>query len=339
MARPVRSARWSDAKHLIADPSWLWDAWLPRGVITAFVAAAGCGKTSVALDLARSVLTPAFWPDSENEAPLGKVLYIDSEGAGTLLKQRIAAYGVPEHNLFSFFEAEDCPIKGTAAVILNDPLHWQSVVHTVIEEHPDLIIIDSLAGSHSLDENSSAVRAVMEQIYALAQTGNCAVLCIHHLRKAREFEGGEISLDRIRGSSAINYWCRCIWAAQNINGVRRLYQIKNSFLPEDRWPRLSFELQDTKIEWSKRILMTDDEEKGFTALQAAKRFLAKLLSDNGGNMPLTEIEEAYKTAKHSRSVIYRAKAVLGITGTDTGGDRTWYLPSDLAPEENSTQDP
>ncbi|HKZ42659.1 MAG TPA: AAA family ATPase, partial [Candidatus Hodarchaeales archaeon] len=69
---------------------WLWPGWLPIGFVTILAGNPGVGKSMCALELARSVIEPADWPDRvKGPTNQGYVLWCDTESSQALLSERI----------------------------------------------------------------------------------------------------------------------------------------------------------------------------------------------------------------------------------------------------------
>ena len=79
----------------LPQTTWFWQAWIPRGLLTLLAAWPGVGKTYLALDLARRVITPLPAPD---ESPFalrtGHVIYVDAEDFLPDIYERALVWGM-----------------------------------------------------------------------------------------------------------------------------------------------------------------------------------------------------------------------------------------------------
>ena len=76
--------------------TWLWEGWIPRGLLSLLGSVPGAGKSLVALDLARRLIAGLPFPDgtplpSDGQAP--NVVYVDAEGIPQLISQRATSWG------------------------------------------------------------------------------------------------------------------------------------------------------------------------------------------------------------------------------------------------------
>jgi len=81
------------------------------------------------------------------------------------------------------------------------------------------VIVDSLSGGHALDENSAAMRTLLQALVGLAGRLQVPVIGVHHARKRNDLEGAKLTLDRVRGSSTITQFARSVFG---------MYRLKDS---------------------------------------------------------------------------------------------------------------
>ena len=88
----ITLTRASDVK--IRPIDWLWDGYLPRGMLTLLAGLPGCGKSTLSLAFAATVTSAGRWPDGTPMRTLGSVLIWSSEDAAdTVLTPRLMACG------------------------------------------------------------------------------------------------------------------------------------------------------------------------------------------------------------------------------------------------------
>ena len=91
-------------------------------------------------------------------------------------------------------------------ICLTNPEHIDRIEAILENDRPSLVVIDSLRGSHSDDENSSRVSAVLQTLAALAEQSGVAFVVVHHTRKMHRDE--TIDANSSRGSNAITALAR-----------------------------------------------------------------------------------------------------------------------------------
>ena len=229
----VRVATANDLGELLPSISWLWPNWLPRGFIALLAAVTGIGKSAVALWIARCLITPTCWPDGspgpEDSIP---VLWIDTESTQALLWDRIERWGLDGSKILL------PSIHPVADVRLDNRKTIERIGGILDTYAPQLIVVDSLRGAHSFDENDSRMVTMLQELAGIARDYDIAVLCVHHLRKKAPFENDHITLDRLRGSSVISQMARVIWTLESPNPIQpqvlRLRALKSNLalLPE-----------------------------------------------------------------------------------------------------------
>ena len=90
--------------------------------------------------------------------------------------------------------------------------HQQALLEAAFRDDIRLIVVDSLRGAHRGRENDSDLISLVGWLAAMARDTGKPVLLTHHLRKRSQGEGEEVTLDRIRGTSAILQPARVVWA-------------------------------------------------------------------------------------------------------------------------------
>ena len=148
----------------------------------------GCGKTFIALDMARSVAHQVAWQSQTVTG--GQVVYVAGEGVGGL-KKRIAAWHI--HKGLS--QRAPFVVVPSAVDLLDE--HNTADLHLTIQAVADgpvaLVIFDTLAGSMTGDENSSQdIGRAIGAMDGVREAFNCCVMAIHHsgkdsARGARQF--------------------------------------------------------------------------------------------------------------------------------------------------------
>ncbi|MCK5307161.1 MAG: AAA family ATPase [Zetaproteobacteria bacterium] len=311
---------WDEMAGLIGDVSWAWQPWLPRGFVTIVAAEVGIGKSVLCLRIAASILCGELWPDnSAYESERGAVLWCETEAAQALNMARAKAWGLPIDKIYSP-KIDDNPITDVA---LDLTQHQDQVSEMANWPDVRLIVVDSLRGAHRGDENSSSIE-VVKWLAQLARDTDKPVLLTHHLRKRGLLDlDGIISLDRVRGSSAIIQTSRVVWAIDRPDieiEARRLSVIKSNLT---RFPDpVGLEINDAGIEFGEAPEKPHED----TPTERAVDLLRALLAD--GPMKQPDIEDEAKGAGIAWNAVRQAKKRLNIVSKRKDLDGWyWALPA------------
>jgi putative DNA primase/helicase len=309
----------ADLDLLLPGVSWLWEPWLPRGMITLLAGEPGVGKSALALAIAAAVMQMAPWPDRvPREAKAGLVVWTETEAAHAITRERATNWGIPKEQLL-IPTASDDPL---AKIWLDTQEGWDAVEREIHRDGVALLVLDSLRGAYRGDENASTNIELLNKLAALTQRRQVPALVTHHLRKRGMLDNGKIDLDRVRGSSAIVQIPRVVWGLDRPDPLTphrvRLQQLKNNL---SRFPEpLGFEITDRGITFTDAPTEPEVE----TQREKAADLLLVLLKD--GPMLASEIYEAAEATAVSKSTLQRAKRALGIVHLSKDGHWFWSLP-------------
>jgi hypothetical protein len=313
-----QAATWADVDDLLGPITWAWDKWLPNGMLTILASEPGTGKSALALRLAACYVSSAPWPDgSEFTGEHGKVLWCEAEAGQALNLERARHWGL---DLTRLLTPLDNPL---ADFKLDNPLHKQALHSLAFRDDVRLIIVDSLRGIHSGDENSSDLIGLVKWLAELARDSNRPILLTHHLRKRGIFDGEDgPNLDRLRGSSAIVQPARVVWALDLPDPLdkehKRLSVIKSNLA---RFPEaVGMRIGDDGVTFDN----APEPPRAYTELDKAVDFLLALLK--AAPRPSKEIEEEANGAGISSPTVKRAKRKLGIHSVKKEEGWYWSLP-------------
>lgn len=201
------TSTWADGAQIVGRVRWAWERWLSPGFLHILAGGTGEGKSTLALRIATTYLLGWAWPDgSPFEGERGAVLWAESEGAQCLNYDRAQSWGLPmgmiRHPLSD-------PLR---AVNLGNKRHRDALTSGGQAPEVRLIILDSLSAARpGRDENDSRALGDMGFLSDLARDTGKPLLVLHHLRKKMFGEGEIMTLDRLRGSSAICQLARIVW--------------------------------------------------------------------------------------------------------------------------------
>lgn len=216
----------AEIREHFGNVSWAWQSWIPTGHLTLIAGVTGIGKSFLAAGLIAALSGARTFPDGSRPAHMGRVLLAETEEFRGAYAERLAAMGVQDEDVRFPAPGGDLtylPNLATDAPLLTSIAQSQGCV---------ALVVDSLSGGHSLDENSAEMRAVLLTLAQIASLLNIPILVVHHLRKRSSFEPTAATLDRVRGSSAIPQFCRSVlglWKPNDDDDAVRVESLKCSF--------------------------------------------------------------------------------------------------------------
>lgn len=184
-------------------PQFIWDGYLPRGVVTMLGAHGGTGKSTIALMLAvcAALGRPLFAVDTV----ACKTLFVSLEDGEIIVRHRLA--GMCRH-----WQIDPVALAGTLHIVdgteypelfsadnrgAGETTATHHELRTLVQsEGMGLVVVDNASDAYGGDEiNRRQVRAFMRALVELARLTNCAVLLLAHVDKNtsrnRKAEGGE----------------------------------------------------------------------------------------------------------------------------------------------------
>jgi hypothetical protein len=312
----LRVVPFDDVIQSLAPIGWLWPGWLPLGFAGLLVGASGIGKSNVALALAKSVLTGSSWPDGSSGPTPGKVLWVEAEGAGAVLRDRVVASGLPTENLLALRSTE----AGIADVRWED---WPHIVRIVKERRPSLVVLDSLSGfAVGVDENAvDKVAPVLLALQGLARDYGLSLLTVHHLRKRGASEGDGVDADRVRGSSSILQFTRAVLSVDEPDTTegapKRLRMLKSNLAAFP--PAVGFRVGAAGVQWCP----PPHAPSRSPDLDQARDFLQAELSR--GAVKASSLYDRGRQAGVAERTLRRAGNVMGIVMFREGQAWWWGL--------------
>ena len=316
--------------------AWLWRKMIPRGYLTVLAGRPGVGKSNLAISFAASALELDVWPDGsrvnadELEANTRAVCWIDTEGSQPLLHERLTARGI-DPAWFQWPLDPKQPENKTPTLSLDQEPHFLLLAQYCEAYRPRLVVVDSLSGAHSGDENSSEMRFMLQRMAELARDCQVAFLLTHHLRKASVVERGAIvaDIDRLRGSTAISQFARVVLALDAPNDENpealRLRPIKNNLAK--LLPPVGVTIDEKGVWFSAEA---PEEPRKYSTVDEAADFLREFL-EHGARLQADVKEaadgrgipwQAITKAARELNVVKRPKATAGKVGV---GAWVWGL--------------
>jgi len=228
------------------------------------------------------------------------------------------AMGIPVDKIISPFTDAFIDLQ------LANPQHLNSLFSAAHLDDVRLIVIDSLSGADPTAEKSVEYSQNVNWLAALARDVNKPILLTHHLRKQGMFDpDDEITIDRVRGSSAILQFARLVWALDVPNkadkGHKRLSVIKSNL---DKFPDpIGMHISDAGVSFDKAPepphveTLTDKGADLLLSLLASEPMLA------------TEVQAEFEGAGLSKKIMWNAKQALNIVSVRKDNKWYWSLPA------------
>jgi putative DNA primase/helicase len=315
----VEPTTWLDMETRVSEVTWAWELYLPNGFVTMVAGQGGSGKSSIVLRLCGCYTEGWDWPDGTPfTGEKGSVLWCEAEAAQAINLDRAKKYGLDLSKLLSPF---DDPLHD---INLSDPIHQKGLRKKAALPQVKVIVVDSLKGANTGVENDSQIFEIVKFLAEIARDTGKIVILIHHLRKKGFGDDENVTLDHIRGSSAITQTTRMVWAINSkSNGSKEnTFQVIKSNLGEFP-PAIGFQITEYGVDF-----FEPSESPGkHSQVGEAEEILLDILSD--GPCRVRDIEKIASKNGIAMRTFQTAKKKLGIRSKRIGGQDgyfVWILP-------------
>jgi len=264
------------------------------------------------------------WPEQTDRRDPGQVLLLPGEDhVAKTIRPRLDALGLDQDGrrgvavapeLFSF-----------------DGPGLDKLERNLVDLRPALVIVDPLAvylGGGPDMNRQNEVRAMIGPLGKLAQEHGCAIVLVHHTRKA---QGGKAIHQSIGSVDFVAAVRSAISVCEHEGSVVMAHAKHNL---SAKGPSLAYSLDAGSLKWEGRVDVTADElaagpeeREKRSLLQESTDWLRELLEAEG-TVPAQEVFEMGKAAGFSGRTLQSAKASLRVKSTKDGARWWWYLPSD-----------
>lgn len=228
-----RSKRIKAAEFEPSSVDWLVNGMLPRGMYCVLSGFGGIGKTLVALEIAKGVLTgnPILGHWTVNP---GKVCLLMLDDPGSLIKDRLNLMGIKDHPDLDLITELADPLRPLDT--LKDFLWW----HENGEYTADLIIVDALMNVTPIGENKANDQGTMMPVFdvlnAIADRTGATVLLIAHLNKGGlSVSGSHVAESAAKVVLKFSKPPKKKGEDEPDKHARILHQTKNKMLGEFEW--------------------------------------------------------------------------------------------------------
>lgn len=335
-ASPLRHATLAEIADSLEPVTWLWESWVPRGMLTLLGAFQGTGKSYAVMDMARITLHGPVWPDGSavtHDPATAKVVYVDAEGIPQVNNARALDLGLDTRRMYLMMAG-----NGEMMDFLQ-PKWRDRLLDLAWTVRPELIIIDSLSAITTKGTNSAEeVGGLLTWLNGVAREVNAGMVLLHHLRKP---SGGQLSLPGVsihdfRGSTHIVALARSVIGLSvvqepgkqfSLNGPRHMEVVKTNLAAEYP-PKLEIRMQrsESGVRFEYGPVATTVVEE-----PSAEEWLVDYLEANGPTK-FRELVEAAVADGFSKATIFRARKRLGARISDSAGRQgkgnLWMLAED-----------
>jgi AAA domain len=301
---------------------WVWQDWIPRGLLTVLGAAQGSGKSFVATDLAWRIIHNKSFPNGAAiKRPGANVIYVDGEMVPQILNERAQEYHLDKTKLFMLL-----PEPGEM-LDLGIEHHQERLSEMAAILNPELIIIDSLSSIHIGGQNNvEDIRSLIVFMTRLAGWANCGLVLIHHMRKppggGPRMMNADLGMEDLSGSGFITQQARVVLGLRVVqtgqefdaNGPREFKMLKNSIGPYPAALGFSFKpLHPTSTaSFSKGVILDWHKEAPKTYREPTQRdecggWLEDYLRASPEGAFPKEVIAAGREMGYSRALVYRAR--------------------------------
>jgi hypothetical protein len=334
-ARPGGYQRYPSLLELAKDLQpvrWLWQDWIPRGMLTLLGAVPGAGKSYVSLDLARRLIEGTTYPDGSPIARPAPVVYIDAEAIPQVINERAKNWGMNRGDLYLMLPTEDYILD------LSEEPDQYRLIEMCYALGPDLVVVDSLSSVSTKGENNvEDIRNLLAFLNKVAVEYDCGMLLIHHLRKKGGQQGqlwSGVTADDFRGSGHIIAMARSVLGLSIVqtgseidrNGPRKLELVKTNLTRYPDALGIEFEPlhpQGVRLVWGPAPEAYTEPTK----FDECKDWLEETLKGAAEPLKPKELVEEAKAAGFSRSMLYRVRDELTEHIQNTEGrqhpDNAW----------------
>ena len=330
----------------LSEIEWVWEGFIPRGLLSILGASQGSGKSFVALDLAHRIIHNQGFPDGAPIArPGANVIYVDAEAVPQILRDRANHYGTDQKKIFPLLPD---PEDGIDLVSLKYQERLTEMTHLL---KPELIIIDSLSSLHTGGQNNvEDLRPLVGYLVRLAGWSGCGLMLIHHIRKTsfgQRMMNADFGMEDLSGSGYITQQARVVMGLRVVqtgpefdpNGPRELKVLKSNL---DFYPKpLGFifeKLQGkaVRLHWDTHAPKAYREP---TQMDVCKEWLEDTLKEQPAGLRVKDLLSLGEEQGLGKRMIYRARHELARHILNTRGrqapDNAWMW-SELPVEESTS---
>lgn len=318
----------ADLKAILGNICWLWPKWVPKEFVTVLAGDPGTGKSHLALNMCKTVTGGGKWPTSNIILAPSNVIYVDTEMRQVVTKERCETMGIDTSRVY---------IPNFGGNVLTQPdltniEHRRELENMVDELHPELIVLDSLGGAQAKENAGEDIKPTMLYLTKLVQDKRCACLVLHHLNKTNDRDSTAITLQRLRGSTAIAQFALSVMLVEKTPHGHKLWVEKLNAAKTPPPLRYEFEEEEVMVDGDPDTVVKGiefsrwEDERTPTQLEEAQRWVIEVLIEAPGHeLPASEIfERGNIETPYSKRLLKEAGYILEVKQGRIGRTRGKY---------------
>ena len=326
---PVRTLDEYLAHEFPTPPFLVKHGQLCAGEITAMIARAGKGKTTLAQNriIRWSAGLPLFPEETESQTPLRplKILLAENEGTAWHMQEKLKLLLEQTAEL----DDEQCEVARQNAMIWGDGGYsnlkfdrekdYDLIRRALDERQPDVLYMEPWRKFWKGEENSATeVEEILDLIVALAAEFQCAVLLAHHARKSSAEDGDFMT--EARGSVVLEDTVAVMEHFKPVKGgtLRELAWSKSRYAPERPNLRIAWDpetwrcslVPDDSVGAAISIMLTESPSSVFTVAELAEELdetQSKIRDGLSGLLDEERIIRKKNPERGGQGYVYRIK--------------------------------
>lgn len=300
------------------DIRWLWQPYIPRGMVTMLEGDPGLGKSWITLKIAADVSMGRALPGMpKGHVPMSVLMGNTEDPIAESIIPRLLTLRADLSKIFFLPELIQFDPQGFEHL----ELYMANTAATILFLDPIQAFLGSGVDMHRANE----VRPLMAKLGRLAERTDSAVITVRHLRKPGADSKGN-ALYRGLGSIDFTAAVRSVLQVDAEDGATVMRHIKHNLSPKG--PSIAYKLdKDTPEEPFHWGGVYNEEPSGVCrrpkATDIAREFIAAALND--GPLDANDIFTRASAEGISKSSLMRAKLEMGVKSTKSKEGWTWEL--------------
>ncbi len=338
--------------EVVSQPvEWLWEPWLPRGMVIVLDGEPGVGKSSLMMDLAARITTGLPFPGESAAREPGIAMIIPMEDPiDSIVKPRFEAAGGDLRRVAFFGGVTEVNENGEAQAILQLPRDLGLIADLCRQQRPAVVIIDPLFAVLGVDENGryvmanddQSVRQLLIRLKLVAEETGVLFILIRHLNKG----GHGNAVARGSGSIGISAAARAVLlAARDPNDpkgcILAMAKTNVSGTCRSRRYKIVGKGASSIVAWGDECDVSANEltspgaaaEYQERAVMAASDFLETVLEDGGKTW--AQLVALADNEGIAEITLRRAREKIGLVKKLKGKQVFWRLPFRMPPIDDT----
>jgi len=291
-------------KTYSSTPEWLWRQHFAKGMPSILNGREGLGKTSIALQASKEILS--FHKK-------GGIVWLATEGAVSDTVNKMVELELSDPR-FVIGQKSDGSFKWDL-YLQGDRKEFEILLNNL---NPILaVFIDSIRGMSRLDDNDAGNGHIMQAINAIAcDKYGAALVYLDHFGKGKK----DNLLDRAVGTTAKTSSVRAVLSVLPVSKYKRRIAVAKANIST-----IGGELESLKV--GQRIIISEPEiASDDTMLDRAEEFLIGIFSEEA-TLRARDVYSLGEIEGISEHMLKKAKSLLGIKSSSAGPREPWIWKS------------